>query len=113
MPSPPGSHPSRQLTVRLPWPVWQRLCTLAASDPHGAKPGRVAATAVAAGLEVLEAPVAKMGEAPAREAFQALVAGLEALARGVHDPWRGAYAEALRLARRRASEAVAGVDGKR
>lgn len=47
-------RPTRQLTVRLPWPVWARLCALAAADPHGARPGRVAATAVAAGLDALE-----------------------------------------------------------
>jgi hypothetical protein len=33
MPSPPGSHPSRQLTVRLPWHVWARLQALAAAAP--------------------------------------------------------------------------------
>lgn len=61
MPSPPGSHPSRQLTVRLPWHVWARLVALAAADPHGARPGRVAATALDRGVEVLERAAALRG----------------------------------------------------
>ena len=82
-------RPTRQLTVRLPWPVWARLCALAAADPHGARPGRVAATAVAAGLDVLEggegvtgAPTGRLEAAVARPVAQALrAAGLDAKAR--------------------------------
>jgi hypothetical protein len=88
-------RPTRQLTVRLPWPVWARLCTLAAADPHGARPGRVAATAVAAGLDALEgrergegagraadAPTGSPAPAVARRAAaRARTAGLDAKAR--------------------------------
>ena len=68
MPSPPGSHPSRQLTVRLPWHVWTRLQALAAADPHGARPGRVAATALDRGVEVLERAAALRGPSGAVDA---------------------------------------------
>jgi len=68
MPSPPGSHPSRQITVRLPWHVWARLQALAAADPHGARTGRVAAAALDRGVEVLERAAAGRGPAGAGDA---------------------------------------------
>lgn len=97
-----STHPR----IALPPALAARVDALRAGAPTG-RPSRQAVVerALAVGLGVLDAPLAHIGEAPARAALSALCEDLEALARGVDGPGRGAYAEALRLARRRAGEA--------
>jgi len=103
----PTAMPNRPTYPRIALPpaLALRVDALRAGAPTG-RPSRQAVVerALALGLGVLEAPLTTMGEHHAREAFGALVADLEALAGALG----GAYWEALRLARRRAGEAVRG-----